>query len=245
MADEEPNELRRAHGTSGQSPTSGLASEFADLARDMQAEPDMRGLLRRIAEAAVREIDGAQHAGISLIEGDHIRSEAGTGPLVQRIDDLQYRVREGPCLTSLRNQVTVRSDDLNADDRWPKFAAAAVEEGIRSMLSVQLFVEGDNLGALNTYAACANAFNDEDESVAMLLASHASVAMKGSRLVSNLRIALGTRDTIGQAKGILMERYKLSQAEAFDLLAMASQRTHSKLHQVAAELAETGALKTE
>ena len=136
-------------------------------------------------------------------------TRAATDPLVQQIDDLQYRLGEGPCLTSLRDEVTVRAMDLRTEPRWVHFSRAAAELGVRSMLSVQLFVDDDNLGALNLYSGTPAAFDEVHESTAMPLAAHAAIAMKGSKVEGNLRDALDRRDVIGQAKGILMERYKI------------------------------------
>jgi GAF domain-containing protein len=175
-------DVRQARGTSGQAPDAGLARDLSELAREMQAERSMETLLQRIVEAAVAEIDAAAHAGISEIDRTQVRTRAATGPLVHLIDDLQYRIEDGPCLTSLRDEHTVRTDDLLRERRWPLFAQAAAEQGVRSMLSVQLFVEGDNLGALNLYSSAPNAFDDDDESTAMMLAAHAAVAMKGSKV---------------------------------------------------------------
>jgi AmiR/NasT family two-component response regulator len=112
------------------------------------------------------------------------------------------------------------------------------------MLSFQLFVEGDNLGALNLYATVPDAFTDDDESVGLLLAAHAAIAMKATRNDINLRAALVNRDIIGQAKGILMERLKVDQVEAFGLLSQASKRSNRKLIAIAEELTLTGDLRT-
>jgi hypothetical protein len=138
--------------------------------------------------------------------------------------------------------VTLRSNDLRNEPRWPRWAAIAVEHGVLSALSFQLFVEGDRMGALDVYGDRPNAFDEEAENVGLLLASHAAIAMAGSRKTDQLRIAVESRDLIGQAKGILMERYKIGPAQAFDLLVVASQRTHRKLHDVAEQLADTGEL---
>lgn len=235
-------DVRQARGTAGQAPEPGLARDLSELARELQAEPSMRALLQHIVEAAVDEIDPAEHAGISEIDGKRVHTRAATAPLVRRIDDLQYRVEDGPCLTSLRTEHTVRTDDLLHEIRWPLFAAAAAQHGVRSMLSVQLFVEDDNLGALNLYATAPNAFDRHHESTAMMLAAHAAIAMKGSKVQTQLRTALQTRDVIGQAKGILMERFKINHGEAFDLLVAASQHTHRKLTDIADELSRTGDL---
>lgn len=235
--------VRYATGSGGQSPDAGLARDLSELAREMQAETTVEALLERITAAAVYEVDGAEHAGISEADGKHVHTRASTHELVTTIDDLQYRIEDGPCLTSLREQVTVRSDDLAAEDRWPRFAPAASGAGVRSMLSVQLFVDGDNLGVLNLYNTKPNAFDETSENAAMLLAAHAAVAWKGARVEGNLRTALETRDVIGQAKGILMERFKIDAAAAFDLLILASQRTNIKVRDVADQLATTGELR--
>ncbi|MBV9594273.1 MAG: GAF and ANTAR domain-containing protein [Actinobacteria bacterium] len=234
--------VRQARGSSGERAEAGLARDLSELAREMQADESMEALLQRIVTAAVAEVEGAQYAGISEIRARTVTTRAMTDELVRRIDQLQYDLGVGPCLSSLREQETVRSDDLAEEQRWPQFASAAVEQGVLSMLSVQLFVEGANLGALNLYAGRRKAFDQHDESVAMLLASHAAIAMKGTAVEANLRTALRSRDLIGQAKGILMERFKVNEAQAFDVLVMFSQRTHRKLNDIATDVAATGAL---
>jgi hypothetical protein len=114
--------------------------------------------------------------------------------------------------------------------------------GIHSMLAFQLYVVEDNLGALNLYSADTDAFNDESEHVGLLFAAHAAVATAGARKVRDLVRAVSTRDLIGQAKGILMERHKLTDDQAFGLLVRASQHTNVKLVEIARRLTETGEL---
>ena len=238
--DDPEGDTRQAHGSDGGSIELGLARQLGELAREMQSAPDMETLLQCLTVAAVTEIEGAEHACISLVEGKVVRSVAATDELVQRVDRRESELEEGPCITSLREEVTVRSDDFAKEERWPRFVAAAMEDGIRSMLAVQLFVEDNSLGALDIYATRPNAFTEHDESVAMLLAVHAAIAMKGSATESQMRLAIDSRDVIGQAKGILMERYKISSVEAFHLLVVASQETHRKLRDVAEALTTTG-----
>ena len=132
--------------------------------------------------------------------------------------------------------------DLSTDDRWPEFAAAAVHLGVRSMLSFQLYTDADTIGALNIYAAGPNAFTDDSVRTGTLLATHAAVAAVAAAESGHMRIALQSRDVIGQAKGILMERFRITAEQAFDLLIAASQNSHRKLNEVAAELAATGEL---
>jgi GAF domain-containing protein len=119
---------------------------------------------------------------------------------------VQYETGEGPCLDAARHQETVRSDDLRTDTRWPRFARQAAALGVRSMLSFQLFAGGDSFGALNLYAADPAAFGPDSEKTGLLLASHAALAMAAARTEAGLLTALDSREMIGQAKGILMER---------------------------------------
>jgi len=232
--------LRHAIGSSGDVIEPGLAQQLGELAREWQAENKRPDMLKRITQAALVEIDSADHACISLVSNSRVQTAAATDEFVQRVDEHQNELDEGPCLDSLREQVTIRSDDMAKDLRWPQFAKFTVENGIRSMLSVQLFVQDDSLGALNLYAQAPDAFTAHDESVAMLLAVHAALAIASDAHESNLKVALESRDIIGQAKGILMERFKIDAVGAFDLLVVASQTTHRKLREVAGELADTG-----
>lgn len=220
----------------------GLARDLSELARRMQAETAPGALLALIVKSALSEVDGADHAAISLVVRRVVHGEASCSDLAREIDALQHKVDQRPCLSSLREELTVRSDDLREEQRWPKFAHAAAERGLRSMLAVQLFVQGDNLGALNMYSEQVNGFDDADENVALLLAAHAAIAMVDARKIDNLEHALATRDLIGQAKGILMERFKVNSAQAFGTLVAVSQHKHRKLNELAQELATTGDL---
>ena len=140
---------------------------------------------------------------------------------------------------------TIRVDDLASDRRWPELADRAREVGAASMLCIQLFVAGDDLGALNLLARRPGAFTDESERIGLMFASHAAVALAQAQKLNHLGRALASRDLIGQAKGVLMERYKITADQAFALLARASQDTNRKLTEVAEHLAHTGVLSTE
>jgi hypothetical protein len=110
------------------------------------------------------------------------------------------------------------------------------------MLTFQLSVEGDYFGALNLFACTPHAFDEESEGVGAAFATHAAVTLAGARQQADLRTAVGSRDLIGQAKGILMERHKLTADQAFSVLARASQQTNRKLVDIALELSDTGVL---
>ena len=236
------DDVRDVRHSNGDEIGAGLARNLGKLARDLRAETEIAPLWQRIAEAAVREVSGDEHAGLSLVTRTGVITEAATDEVVIRLDQRQYELDEGPALSSLRERITVRSDDLQQETRWPRFAAAAMEAGICSTLSARLFVAEDSLGALNVYSTRPNVFTDQDESAALLLAAHAAIALKGVKIETNLRAAVESRDVIGQAKGILMERFKIDQAAAFQMLVAASQAANRKLRDVAEELATTGEL---
>jgi hypothetical protein len=133
---------------------------------------------------------------------------------------------------------------MGQEERWPDFAQAAYDAGARSMLSFQLFVKGDNLGALNLYGDDVNVFDAESEQVGLLVAAHAAVAFSDAQEIGQLTHALDTRDLIGQAKGILMERFKISSQQAFQILVRASSESNIKLRDVADHLARSGEILT-
>jgi transcriptional regulator with GAF, ATPase, and Fis domain len=221
--------------------TDALAVQLSELARDLQSERSVQDVLDEIVDASVANVPGAQGAGISQVQDRRrVTTTAATDELVQRVDQAQYETGEGPCLSSIYHQHTVRLPDMQSEVRWPRFAARAADLGVGSMMSFQLYVRGEDLGALNLYSDRVDAFDDESEHVGLLLASHAAVALAGAQRQEHLRTAMDTRDLIGQAKGILMERHKVTAEQAFAVLVRASQRDNRKLHEVAAQLTSSG-----
>ena len=220
-----------------------LGEVMGQIARTIQQEHgDVEETLQAITASALGAVPGAESVSVSLVQGKKVEPRAATDDLPQQIDDLQSRLGEGPCLDALREAATVQVDDYETDDRWPRFAAEARKQGVRSSLSFQLFVEGDTLGALNIYARTPGAFTGDAETVGRVFASHASIALSAAQQEQNLRRAIDRRDLVGQAKGILMERYKLTAGQAFQLLARTSSHTNRKLFEIADELTSTGTL---
>ncbi|RKR20049.1 GAF and ANTAR domain-containing protein [Arthrobacter oryzae] len=218
-----------------------LATQLSDLARELQQENDVHAVLSGIVHAALDLIPGVANASISLVTGrKKVDSEVASGDLPRLVDALQNSTGQGPCLDAAYHERVVRVPDLSREDRWPAFSRGAVKLGARSMLSIQLFVEGDRLGALNLYGAEANAFTDESEQVGLLVAAHAAVAFADSQKISQLGEALISRQLIGQAEGILMERYKITAEQAFLLLSRVSSKANIKLRDVAEHLASSG-----
>ncbi|SDQ54105.1 GAF and ANTAR domain-containing protein [Quadrisphaera sp. DSM 44207] len=224
-----------------------LATQLADLARTLEQEDDVQATLDAIVQAVVATVPGAQHASLSSIERRReVITRASTSDLPRAVDHAQYETEQGPCLDTLFERQTARIPDVDAEERWPDFAARARQLGAGSMLAVQLYVhgEGGDLGSLNLLSEEANAFDEESEHVALLFAAHAAVAMVGAQEQDQLRTALGSRDVIGQAKGILMERFTITADQAFALLVRASQHGNRKLVDVAAALTRTGQLSS-
>jgi GAF domain-containing protein len=220
-----------------------LAGALSRLARELQQEDDPDALLAEVVAAAVQLIPGTDEGSISAVtDRRHITSQAPSSELAREVDALQEETGEGPCLDAVYEQQTVRVPDMATEERWPHFAQRATDAGAASMLSFQLFVEGDNLGALNLYSRTAGAFTDESEHVGLLFASHAAVAFAGARKQRTLSRALDTRDVIGMAKGILMERYTLTPDRAFQVLVRGSQQSQRKLRDIAEELVNQGSL---
>jgi transcriptional regulator with GAF, ATPase, and Fis domain len=220
-----------------------LADQLGELARSLQANRDTEELLDEVVRAAVRLIPGVDEASISVVTDKRaVSSRLPTGELPVRVDALQEETGQGPCLDAMYEQQTVRVADMAHEQRWPRFASRAAEIGAASMLGIQLWVEGDNLGALNLYSRRVDAFDDESEQVGLLFASHAAVAYASVQDMNHMRTALTTRDLIGQAKGILMERYKVTGDQAFRMLVKVSNDNNLALRSVAENLAATGVL---
>jgi GAF domain-containing protein len=234
---------QHARGT-GNGPVPSAGQRLAQLARPLQHQDDPQTVTEDVVAAAVALVPGVEDATITRVRARrHVFSQASAGPLGTLLDQLQDETAEGPCLDALYEDRTVRVADLSTDPRWPRLAQRAGATGLRSVLCFQLFVEGDNLGSLDLIATTPDVFDDEAEDIGQLFAAHTAIALAGAEQLSNARVAVASRDVIGQAKGILMERFKLDAEQAFALLARISQDSNRKLRDVAEELATTGQLK--
>jgi GAF domain-containing protein len=219
------------------------ADLLARLARELDAEADLDRMLQRVVDATLTEIGGAEHAGITLAERNSVSTRVATSDLVRKVDKIQYDTGEGPCLQAVTDRIEViRVDDLRRETRWAAFTPRAVKLGVAAVLAFNLYAHHEVLGALNIYATRPRPFTDDSVHMGSLLAAHAALGLAATRKELNLQEALESRDIIGQAKGILMERFKITSREAFDMLVIASQETHRKLRDLASELATTGTL---
>lgn len=218
-------------------------AEVAEQLRRSHADPDQ--VLSTITEAAVANVPAAEFASVTtVLQGTAVHSAAVVGEPAGHCDRIQERLGEGPCLESAIERKTIRIEDMDRETRWPLFADAASVLGVKSMICFQLYVEGFNFGALNLHATRVRAFSDEAESIGSLFAAHAAIAFSTAREEQQIRAALTNRDLIGQAKGMLMERYNLDSQAAFALLARLSQDTNVKLADLAQQLVADAAKST-
>ena len=217
-----------------------LAQRMADLARAAAAPRSVDDVLSDVTATAKQLIPGVDTAGVLLVaKNGKYESLAGITELPHKLDDLQMTFEEGPCLQAAIDEVIVRTDDFRTEGRWPKYSPAVVELGVLSGLSVKLYTAERTAGALNLFAFKPHAFNADDETIATVLAAHAAAAILASRQGEQLQSALTTRDRIGQAKGIIMERYGIDDIAAFDMLKRLSQDSNTRLTDVAQRVIDT------
>jgi transcriptional regulator with GAF, ATPase, and Fis domain len=213
---------------------------IAELVQDLYARPetDSDTVIAELAEHAAIEIPGAQYAGITITRNaKHIDTPAATHMWPVLLDKIQQRHGEGPCLTAAWEEKTVHVADLEADERFPLYRQDALAETpIRSIMAFQLFIAGETMGALNVYAEQPHVFDSESAVIGKIFAAHSSVAWSTARRDEQFKRALASRDTIGQAKGMIMERYGVDAVQAFELLRKLSQDSNVALHQIASEL---------
>lgn len=209
-------------------------------ALQQQQRIDLQATLSGLLADAVRLLPPAQHAGITLTSGDSVRTAAATGRCSSLLDQIQERFCEGPGLSAARDQQTVRVKDVACETRWPAFCRAALRDTpIRSILSLELSVESAFRGALSLYAEQTDAFGEESEHLGAIYAVYAGMAWAFARRNQQFHQALATRDTIGQAKGIIMQRFSVDAENAFRLLKRLSQSSNTPLVQVATKLVAT------
>lgn len=188
-----------------------------------------------IAHAARTSVPGFEHVGISVVRRDGtIETMAATDPFVQKLDHLQYEIGEGPCLDAITEPTVVEVPHVRNDPRWPTYAPRAAEAGLRSQLAVRLYSDRTSRGGLNLYSTERDTIEPDAPHIAELFAVHAAVALGRAREIKHLNEALENRKTIGQAIGILMERYGIDEARAFQFLVRSSQHSNTKLRDVAA-----------
>lgn len=222
-----------------------LSERIAEAARDLQDhQTDLEATFQLAAELATSNVEGCHGAGLSIArQRKTIETVATTSPMVVDADRLQYELGEGPCLDSIWEEEALYSPDLRHDHRWPTWGPRVVEEtDARSVLSFRVFTHAETLGALTLYSRAVDAFDDAAREEGLAIAAQVAIAVAAAREIGHLSLGLDTRTVIGQATGILMERFDLDGDVAFKVLARYSSTSNVKLREVAAEILRTRTL---
>lgn len=211
-----------------------LAQRLVDAAKSLQAQESVEQTFRVVVDTAPELVDGAVDAGVTALGRDRtVESPAYTGEMALLLDQVQDEEGEGPCLAAAEQNSVVVIDDMTAETRWPKFAARAAELGVRSVIACGLGLVNGWRISLNFQAPRPRAFHGLAGQIAALYAEHAALALGNAATVDSLRGAMGRRQAIGEATGILMERHRNGSRDAFERLVRASQRLNTKLGVVA------------
>lgn len=221
-------------------PNDDFAVRMAEMARTLAKERTLDAVLAEVTSAAVDLIPGVDTAGILLIKpGGGFDSLAVTSELPAQLDVLQMTFDEGPCVQAALADTIVQTNDFRVEARWPRYSPAVAEIGVLSGLSFKLYTGSRTAGALNLFGFEPREWSVDDESTGTVLAAHAAAAIIATQQEQQLQAALLSRDRIGQAKGIIMERFGIDDVHAFEMLRQLSQEQNIKLVDIAARVVGT------
>jgi hypothetical protein len=217
-----------------------MSTLIRDVERRAGSDFDLGSTLDELTFNAAQLVPGAAHAGITLSKRPGtIETVAPTDHYPVVLDQIQRHCNEGPCLSAARHDQLVRVDDLRSDVRWPRYCRQAVAvTPIRSMMSFQLFAHRARTAALNVYSEQAHAFGEESANLGLLFAAYTTLTWSMLSRDQHFRRGLSSRDTIGQAKGILMERFHIDAEAAFELLRRRSQESNTAVITIARRLTD-------
>ena len=219
--------------------SSDYAQSIAAAARTLYTPRSLKDTLQTIVEVACNSVPGFDHVGIATLERKgNIETRAFTGDLVLPLDKMQYGLREGPCAAVLQGTEAVSVSNLQHEQRWPDYVPQALQAGVRSQMAVKLYLDDDTLGGINFYSTISDDVSDDAQALARLFATHAVIALGHAQEREALNEGLQTRRVIGQAIGILMERYEMNEDRAFAFLIRASSHGNIKLRTIAQELVD-------
>jgi len=212
-----------------------LSAALAHAARTIDQARTPEQTLQTIAETALLSIPGIDHVGVSVLERDGVpETKAATSDLVWQLDKLQLALNEGPCLQSLHDASVVSAPHIRDDPRWPSYAPAAVELGLKAQLAVKLYLDDQGtVGGLNMYSTESEDIDPQAPGIADLFATHAALALGKVRKVDQLHEALRTRQVISEAVGLLMAKHKLEPDAAFGFLVRTSSHSNIKVRDIA------------
>lgn len=210
-----------------------ILDTLRELAELSVSNDDLAETAESVVTLACETLD-CQYAGLSVFRaGGTFETLAPTDPIVIEADQMQYELREGPCVEAAWEDTTFLSHDLAADPRWPNWGPKAAALGFGSMLAARLSIGEQTIGALNLYSTEVRDYSTDDRETAVIFASHAAATLVSVRERENLKNAIEGRTLIGQAQGILMSRFDLDADKAFSVLRRFSQAQNVKLRGVA------------
>jgi len=222
---------------------------FDELGRMSFAEHSLESVLQRVTDLAARVLPGEPATSVTIVADGRSSTVAASHPLARELDQVQYAQDSGPCLEAATTGQVMELLDTSADERWGAFPGTAAQRGIRGVLSFPLPPQELINGGLNVYARTSQPLDQSTRDLAARLAAYAVVPVSNMYLyesaverAEHLRAALDSRAVIDQAKGILMERFKLSADQAFSVLAQRSMASNTKVRDIAERFVETGEL---
>ena len=222
-----------------------LQDSLSGLAQLGSSRLGLEELLTRVATYAVQAIPGADGAGLTLLEDDRANTIVATDSFVSAVDDIQYALGQGPCISAAAEGVTVMSGSLGSDPRWTRFGGRVARLGVHSVVSLPLITPDGVVGAMNVYAHAKNAFDDRASELGEIFALPAAIAVQNAqvlaqarRLAERLQVALETRGVIDRAVGIMMSRGGGSEHDALERLRTLSQHEHRKLVEVSRQVVD-------
>lgn len=217
--------------------------QLADAARAIAGENNTEDTLERVVQTALELVGSADLAGLSVFASDGVHTPAATHEDHGRIDQLQYQLAEGPCLDALRETDVIRIGNVATDSRWTRWGPAIGEEyDIRSALAFHLFTDGQQLAAMTLYARKPDSFDHEDVVDGLAVAAQAAVTLAATTNHDQMNQAMRNRQVIGEAIGMLRERFNLSSGRAFEVLKRLSSHHNAKVALIAQHVVDTGDL---
>ncbi|KAA1422957.1 GAF and ANTAR domain-containing protein [Mumia zhuanghuii] len=214
------------------------------VVRELSSIRGLKPSIEKVTESS-RLLFGADQAGVTLIQArGELVTVGPTDEIVTKLDSLQYELHQGPCVDAATEQHIVVSNDLGADSRWPAWGPQARARGVHSMLAADLQADGKRIGALNLYGSRVDQFADTDGALLVSFSAHASAALAAAHTIESLTSALDTRTVIGQAEGIIMERFGVDEVTAFAILKRYSQDSNTRLREIADQIVATRQLPT-
>lgn len=220
-----------------------MALSLSDLTRIVTELSELADLDKSIdlITSSAKWMFDADEVGVTLIKpGARLETVGPTADLAARADDMQHELGEGPCIDAATEAQIVRTDDPANDARWPLWGPAIAELGVRSSISVDLVNHQVRLGALNLYGKRHEQFAHLDPEELRTYATHVMAVLGATHRIESLESALETRTVIGQAEGIVMERFSIDAVTAFAVLRRASQQSNVKVRDLAEQLVQKG-----